>query len=189
MKDSKSEKTTSTLKNTNNIYTKASHSARCSLILFEKREEIVTSPVFLTRVQYTHWQHLAISERNRIKQVSKTGALRASRLCSYAHWSFIQCEGFLFFLVNTISIYSYITGKFIIRMAHHLEERTKRKKKQQNIKCKFIKIGPWYFLFLYTPLMLLHNFINMWISQSPLRCYNYCLPGEHLEFWKIDLSN
>lgn len=97
MKDSKSEKTTSTLKNTNNIYTKASLSARCSLILFEKWEEIVTSPVFLTRVQYTHWQHLAISERNRIKQVSKTGALRASRLCSYAHWSFIQCEGFCFF--------------------------------------------------------------------------------------------
>lgn len=65
--------------------------------LFIKWEEIVTSPVFLTRVQYTHWQHLAISERNRIKQVSKTGALRASRLCSYAHWSFIQCEGFCFF--------------------------------------------------------------------------------------------
>lgn len=94
MKDSKSEKTTSTLKK-HQQYLHKSLISLCTL--FIKWEEIVTSPVFLTRVQYTHWQHLAISERNRIKQVSKTGALRASRLCSYAHWSFIQCEGFCFF--------------------------------------------------------------------------------------------
>lgn len=88
--------------NADNIYTKASLMHHVNEFCLRNERKLWRHRCFWLECN-THWQHLAISERNRIKQVSKTGALKTSRLCSYAHWSFIRWKGFLlgFFPVNT----------------------------------------------------------------------------------------